>query len=39
VFGYPSRLSCPKELSDTYETVKVSLILIAPFLFHARSAA
>ena len=33
---YPSRLSCPEELSDIYETVKVSLILIAPVLFQAR---
>ena len=33
VFLYPGRLSCPQELSDIDETVKVSLILIAPCLF------
>jgi hypothetical protein len=32
---YPSLLSCPEAPSDIYETVKVSLILVAPFLFQA----
>jgi hypothetical protein len=32
-FWYPSQLSCPEELSDIYDTVKVSLILISPLLF------
>ncbi|MDO8700687.1 MAG: hypothetical protein Q7J56_03445, partial [Deltaproteobacteria bacterium] len=35
-FLYPRRFSCPQELPDIDETMKVLLILAVPFLFYAR---